>query len=226
MWIQFLIEDTSTRILIDHIMDKLKNQYPNKEVLYNAKSFTGIGHLSTNGNILERKGSNLLNNLPLYLKGFDKSLRKMDHSAIVIVMDNDLRDQKKFRSQLEKMAEDLCIYTDYVFCIAVKEIEAWLLGDENAIQTAYPRAKKQFIRDYVQDGLCDTWQTLANVVYPGGLKELKKKAKSSYSEIGRAKCEWADRIGNCLELDGNNSPSFNRFINELKLRIVEEKVSV
>lgn len=36
--------------------------------------------------------------------------------------------------------------TDYAFCIAVKEMEAWLLGDEDAIYSAYPEAKKKFLK--------------------------------------------------------------------------------
>ena len=35
----------------------------------------------------------------------------------------------------------------------------------------------------------------------------------------RRKCEWADKIGCLLDLDNNNSPSFCRFIQELRLRI-------
>lgn len=32
------------------------------------------------------------------------------------------------------------------FCVAVKEMEAWLLGDENAIWEAYPLAKKNTLK--------------------------------------------------------------------------------
>ena len=57
------------------------------------------------------------------------------------------------------------------------------------------------------------------MVYPGGLVALQKKSKSGYSETGKAKCEWADRIGEKLILKNNNSPSFNNFIHELQIRI-------
>ena len=94
--------------------------------------------------------------------------------------------------------------------------------DENAIWEAYPSAKKKFLRDYEQDGICDTWQILANTVYPGGLSELQKKSQNRYSEIGKAKCEWADKIGVNLVLEENISPSFRFFINELEMRIASE----
>ena len=37
---------------------------------------------------------------------------------------------------------------DYAFCIAVKEMEAWLLGDIEAIEKAYPNAKKTAIKEF------------------------------------------------------------------------------
>lgn len=72
---------------------------------------------------------------------------------------------------------------------------------------------------YFQDAICDTWEILADMVYPRGLAELRKKSENTYTEIGKAKCEWADRIGQCLHLHGNNSPSYQFFIGELEKRI-------
>lgn len=107
----------------------------------------------------------------------------------------------------------------HAFCIAVKEMEAWLLGDIEAIEKAYPNAKKTAIKDYVQDEIGDTWEILANMIYPGGVNKLQKNASGSYGLIGEMKAEWADRIGKMLELDKNISPSFNAFIHELTIRV-------
>lgn len=219
MYFQFLIEDLSTEILIRHVMEKLKKKYPDKEIDFDTKSFKGIGHLSTKGNVLERKSGNLLNNLQIYLKGFDRTLAGMKHAAIVVVLDNDERDNGEFQQLLDKIANESVMLTDHVVCIAVKEMEAWLLGDENAIMSAYPLAKKKNLKSYKQDAICDTWEVLANVVYRGGLAALQKKSKNSYSETGRAKCEWADKIGMELILENNNSPSFQKFLNALQTRI-------
>jgi hypothetical protein len=57
------------------------------------------------------------------------------------------------------------------------------------------------------------------MVYPGGLKKLKKLTGFSYNEIGKAKAEWADMIGALLDIDNNQSPSFQYFINQLRMRI-------
>ena len=189
MYFQFLIEDMSSEILIRHVMNKIKMKYQDKEIYYDSRSFSGIGHLKNSGNLFERKGGNLLNNLRSYLRGF------------------------------EKAACETMLLTDHVFCIAVKEMEAWLLGDENAIWSAYPNARRKYLKDYEQDGICDTWEVLANMLYPGGLTGLKKKKSVSQNVVGKAKCEWADKIGEMLDLDVNISPSFQHFLYELEKRI-------
>ena len=101
-------------------------------------------------------------------------------------------------------------------------MEAWLLGDMEAVGMAYPDCRKTAVKNYVQDGICDTWEVLANVVYSGGLARLMKNAGKSYSEIGKVKAEWADQIGAQLQLEQNASPSFQFFISELKRRIEME----
>lgn len=220
MYFQFLIEDYSAQLLVSHVMEKLKSQYPAKNIDWNIKSFKGIGHLQRKGKAIEQKTGKLLNDLPMYMRGFGKVLQNMEHSALVVVLDNDKRDVLSFRMELEHMAAANRILCDYVFCVAVKELEAWLLGDSEAIKAAYPNAKLQYIKGYKQDAICDTWEVLAEIVYPQGLSRLRKKAESGYSEIGKAKCEWADRIGRYLQLYGNRSPSYCYFVGELEKRIL------
>lgn len=219
MYFQFLLEDKSTEILINHIMEKVKETYPDKLIDFNVKSFKGIGHLSTRGSLQERKGSGLLNNLNLYLRGFDRSLEKMQQASIIVVVDNDKRDSTEFQNTLDCVVKESVRSTDCAICIAVKEMEAWLLGDESAILSAYPNAKRKYLKSYEQDGICDTWEVLANMLYPGGLAALKKKSQNSYSITGIVKSEWADKIGKELNLERNISPSFNRFLHTLQLRI-------
>lgn len=219
MYFQFLIEDQSSGIVVNHVMEKIKLCHEGAEIFWNIKTFTGIGNLGKSGSVLERKTGKLLNDLPMYLRGFDKKLRQMPDAAIIIVLDNDKRELEEFKNTLEEIAAYNMILSDYAFCLAVKEVEAWLLGDREAILAAYPNAKILYLRQYVQDSICDTWEVLADIVYPQGFLGLKKKAGGSYSEIGKAKCEWADRIGGKMNLYTNNSPSFCRFIDELERRI-------
>lgn len=219
MYVQFLVEDKSTEILVTHIMEKLKDQNLDREIYYDTKPFKGIGHLPKRGTPLERKTGQLLNDLPMFLRAFDKKLRNMPNAVIMVILDNDNRKPEEFRTQLYEMAQQNMILSDHVFCIAVKEMEAWLLGDMNAIEKAYPHVRKSAGKDYIQDGICDTWETLANMIYPGGLVKLRKKAANSYNEIGEMKAEWADKIGRMLDLRQNRSPSFQTFICELSKRV-------
>ena len=77
----------------------------------------------------------------------------------------------------------------------------------------------QCLKRYRQDAICETWEVLADMVYPKGLSRLKKKAGDTYAEIGKAKCEWADKIGRCLHLYKNQSPSYRHFIDALEKRV-------
>lgn len=214
MYFQYLIEDQSGKILIDQVMQKFTAKYPHAR--YDCKSFKGIGGFAKKRTIHEIKTGKLLNDLGMYLRGFDKSLRGIS-AAIVIVLDSDDREQKDFCRQLEEIAVNNAIETDHIFCIAVEEMEAWLLGDEQAILKAYPDAKRHVIEAYEQDSICGTWEVLADAIYPGGRQRLYKDHKS-YSEIGKLKSEWAKNIGPYMKLENNASPSFQLFIEAIEKR--------
>lgn len=219
MYFQFLIEDDSTGILVNRVMEKVKSLYLEILIEWDIKSFKGIGNIRRKGDLQNRKTGKLLNDLPMYMRAFDKKLQYMDYAVLFVVMDNDKRDTKQFREELEQIAISNLAFCDYAFGIAVKEMEAWLLGDSKAIHEAYPDARMQFLQKYEQDGICDTWEVLAEMVYPKGLRGLRKKAGGSYTEIGKAKSEWADRIGQCLHLHENASPSYRYFIGEIEKRV-------
>lgn len=219
MYFQFLIEDKSTAVLIEQIMIRVHERYPEKEIYYDSKSFSGIGGLRKTGKPIDQKTGKLLNDLPLYFKAFNRRLSFMDDAALFIVLDNDKRDPAQFYKKLQEIAVNNRITVDYVYCIAVKEMEAWLLGDMEAVKKAYPDARISAWRKYEQDAICPTWEILADAVYPGGYKQLRKKAGGGYDEIGKMKGEWAEKIGGMLDFDKNLSPSFQKFWSELRVRI-------
>lgn len=215
MYFHFLIEDQSSAILIKLLMEKLTSNNP--DLAYQCTAFKGLGGFTKKNTVKETRTGKLLNDLATYLRGFNKSLKDFP-SAIIIVLDNDKNNPEEFREELESVAQTNGIIVDHVFCIAVEEMEAWLLGDRAALMAAYPSAKAQVLNSYRQDSICGTWELLADAVYPGGLIKLRRNCPT-YKEIGSCKCEWAQKIGTYMDPENNQSPSFQYFLSELKKRM-------
>ena len=87
-------------------------------------------------------------------------------------------------------------------------MEAWLLGDRDAVKAAYPNARNAVLNRYVQDSICGTWEVLADAIYRGGSAQLQRVG---YPEEGRAKSEWAKQIARKMNVDRNRSKSFQVF---------------
>lgn len=215
MHFQFLIEDKSGQILIELLMEKVKAEHP--DLTCNYKAFHGIGGFTKKNTIKETKNGKLLNDLATYLAGYNRSLVGID-AAVFVILDNDDRNPKTFLEELKSVARSRMITIDHVFCIAIEEMEAWLLGDEAALRKAYPNAKLTVLLSYEQDSICGTWEVLAAAVYPGGYNKMKKDYPA-YTGRGKIKSEWASNIGSFMDIRNNQSPSFNCFIGEIEKRL-------
>lgn len=215
MHFQFLVEDQSSAVLIERIMGNIISG--DSTDTYNCKPFKGIGGFTKKNTIKETHLGKLLNDLATYMRGFQRSLQGIE-ASLIIVLDNDDNNPEELKNQLNSVAVINSIEMDHVFCLAIEEVEAWLLGDELAIQKAYPGYKRNILHDYKQDSICGTWEVLADVVYKGGIREIKRR-KMSYMEIGRLKSEWAEKIGNQMVFAGNKSPSFQFFYETICKRL-------
>jgi Domain of unknown function (DUF4276) len=207
MHFEILVEDASGKILLESILEKIlcpKGQDNTFKVI----SYKGIGRIPKNlkGKTDPQKRI-LLDRLPKLLRGYGKSLQDFP-AVVVVVVDLDDKDCLMFKQEMIDILNECKPLPTTLFRIAIEEGEAWLLGDHKAVKAAYPDAKKHILNSYVQDSICSTWEKLADAVYPGGAKKLKNLG---WPHTGETKYEWAKKIAPHLDVENNQSRSFQVF---------------
>lgn len=207
MHIEILVEDASGELLIQALLPKLLGEAGNPHT-WRTHAYKGIGRIPKDLRGTTDPGKRiLLDRLPKVLAGYGQSLAGLD-SAVMVVADVDDRDCLEFKRELLHILKQCNPRPRVLFRLAIEEIEAWLLGDRNAIMKQFPRARVGVLNSYVQDSICGTWERLADAVFPGGAAALKS---GSGSGIGAEKCRWASSIGGNLDAKANLSPSFHAF---------------
>ena len=214
MHFEVLVEDKSGGIVIEAILEKILGP---STAHYSRRihRYKGIGRIPKDlRNVTDPKKRILLDQLQKILQGYGKSLQSLGHSAaVIVVVDLDDKDCMQFKRELLDVLAKCKPRPTALFRIAIEEIEAWLLGDCDAVKAAYPRAKDSVLGSYVQDSACGTWEILADAVHLGGAAQLKK---SGYPETGLAKCEWAEKIAPHMDVERNKSRSFRVFRDTVK----------
>lgn len=216
MHIEILVEDSSGEKLLEAVLPRLLGEYGNPHT-WKMHSYKGIGRIPKN-----LKGSSdpskriLLDRLPKLFQGYG---RTPGIDAVVVVLDTDKRDCVDFLAELKTLAAGCTPAPNTLFRLAIEEVEAWYLGDRQALTYAYPRAKPEILNRYVQDSACGTWELLADAVYPGGSVAIKK---AGWPLPGQVKHEWAEKIGPLLEPDRNESPSFGKLRDGLRRLVTAE----
>ena len=207
MRFEILVEDQSGSIALDVVLEKIlgENGHTHSWTLHPCK---GIGRIPKDLHAEpDPKKKLLLNHFPGMLRAYGRSLQP-GTDCVVVVVDLDDRDCGAFKRELLAVLEACDPAPKTLFRIAIEESEAWLLGDRDAVQAAYPRAKNAVLNEYRQDSICGTWEVLADAVRKGGSAQLRKEG---YPGIGKAKCEWARRIAPRMDVDRNRSKSFQVF---------------
>jgi hypothetical protein len=150
-------------------------------------------------------------NLEKALRSTVPTLSRIPNSRILIVRDKDGHDCLKLKQELVNIMTLTC-QSPYRVRIVCRELEAWYLGDVDAIEQAYPRFKadnhrnKQLFRDV--DSIGNPVQILLQQV-----PDYKDRAHLPKLEI-------AERIAPHLAIERNQSVSFQQFV-----RAVQQLIS-
>lgn len=215
MHVEVLVEDASGKKFLEIILPMLWGDHGAPHT-WRVHAYKGVGHvprgLKSGADPARRV---LLNRLPALLKGYDKT---PGIDAVVVVVDVDQRDCRVFLEELRQLAIDCGLRTMPMYRLAIEEMEAWYLGDREAVLKAWPGAKVDVLNRYVQDSVCGTWEVLADAIHPGGSDAIRK---DGWPLPGELKNRWAEQIAPLMNIECNESPSFAKLRDGLR-RLVQE----
>lgn len=197
MHIEILVEEQSMEEVLKNLLPRI---LPN-ETTYRLISFQGK--------------HNLLRQLRARLRGYASWIT--NDYRIVVLIDEDRQNCLELKQQMESAAQEVGLSTktnsgggrfQVLNRIAVEELEAWFLGDVEALRQAYPRVPSSLANiskfhnpDAVAGG---TWETLEKTLQRYG-----------YFRGGYPKIEAARAISVHMDPNRNRSKSFQVFRNGL-----------
>ncbi len=198
MHVEFLLEEPSAEAALARLLPKLLPP----ESSWRLHPFQGK--------------TDLLRKLPNRLRGYAQGWLPDDH-RIVVLVDADQDDCRMLKRTLEDAASAAGLPTHSAVAatgrfvvlnrIAIEELEAWFLGDVEAIASAYPGVplslgQRRRFRD--PDAVHGTWEALERVLQDAG-----------HFRSGLRKIEAAGHIAAHMEPSRNRSRSFRCFVEGL-----------
>ena len=206
MLIEILSEDKSGAVVVQRLTERItENEGVDVEV--NVHPHRGCGSLPKDMTAAPPKfASSLLDLLPAKLRAYNKVYGGQD-VILIIAMDSDDNDPQELRQMLYSCASKFAPDIRSIVGLSTEEIEAWILGDKDAICAAYPDCRKDVLDSYEQDSVCGTWEVLCRAISDNA-EEL---IEIGYPAIGHYKALWADTISRYMVPQKNVSPSFNTF---------------
>jgi hypothetical protein len=196
-YLEVLVEEYSAEVALQNLLLKILPS----DIDFNIRSFRGK--------------SDLLRKLPERLKGYRSWIS--DDCRILVLCDRD--DEGCY--ELKKKLEDFAILSGFTTKsstesnqfivlnrIAIEELEAWFLGDVQALTKAYPRVPSSFanqrryrIPDSVAGG---TWEALQALLQ-----------NYNYHIGGLNKVQAARDVSQYMDPESNSSSSFQVFYSGL-----------
>lgn len=154
---------------------------------------------------------NLLARLPNRLQGYRHYLP--DDWRIIVLVDEDRENCRSLKKNLEDIAVKADLATkstprgaryQVLNRLAIEELEAWFLGDCEAVRAAFPRISREFGKvarlrnpDAIAGG---TWEALQSILQ-----------KAGYYRSGIPKIEVARNVSRYMDPAQNRSRSFQVF---------------
>lgn len=193
MYIDILVEEPSMEAALQNILPKILPA----QAGYRIITFQGK--------------RDLLQQLPARMRGYAAWLS--DDYRLVVLVDEDRQDCRQLKAQLEQAALSAGLSTktsggqgrfQVLNRIVIEELEAWFIGDINALRAVYPKIPAQFGQsgkfqdpDAVPGG---TWEALESLLQ-----------KYGYHRGGYPKVQAARQISARMEPQNNRSKSFQVF---------------
>ena len=207
MHLEILVEGKSDKVAVSILLEKIVGEYRCPHT-WRIHSHKGVGKiLNTLNHKIDPKNETLLHQLPSKLKSYNA--QEKNNFFVVVLLDLDNNENcKKIKQNLLEISNFYAPTLNILFRIAVKELETWFLGDQQALKRAYPNADQKEMDSYNPCPENGNWELLANAIYPGGSAQLKDRRFVRTGRRGEQKIKWASKICPYMDVENNESPSF------------------
>lgn len=207
MRIEILTEDKSGAVVVERLVKRMLTAISVPAEIA-VRPHRGCGSFPKNPDEKPPKFSSaLLDLLPAKCRAYNKTL-SVSEDVLIVIMDSDDNDPLELKRKLRDCCKKYAPSIKSVIGLCTEEIEAWLLGDKEAVLMAYPEANELCFEEYQQDSVCGTWEMLCKIVCPETYNDI---IDIGYPAIGHYKARWADEISKNMKPELNCSPSFIAF---------------
>lgn len=215
MHLEILSEDRSGGVMLSTMLQTLRRKR-SYDFTFSIRPHRGKGYLPKNAaKPPPRDALGLQDLLAAKARAYARVLDP-DTNILIIVMDSDSEPYQRVESHLKSLLLPYISPLRYVIGMCTEEMEAWLLGDHEALRQAYPQTDWDCVMAYRQDSVCGTWEWLARCVDPENAERI---IRIGYPAVGHFKQEWCTEISRHMDPDRNRSPSFQRFLHRLEKMI-------
>lgn len=212
MHFEILVEGQSELTALSILIPKIVGEYGNPHT-WKTHKHRGLGRLpDAPENAPNPADPTLLHQLPAKLRAYSKTPE--ENRIVIVLLDLDDKNMDTFLRQLNHLL--VFCENDFkpLFEFAVEELEAWYLGDRNALLLYNPNMRLNVLEEYQQDAICGTWELLLKADDPALLRQGKRN-----KYILEKKRDWAKGITVNMDINKNSSPSFNKFRHDVTAEI-------